>query len=139
VCGTAQLLGYRSIRVRVVSLYIVSHLLSIHQTLHNSTWYQLARFSPKPTTVAGLLPQQPPALLQRRCPQEGTPGGGDHHPSRRHFSLTVGAPPLPLALEVAGPSLAATLLYPPPVAPAPLPAEPASPRAGDSRLEGGGE
>jgi hypothetical protein len=37
VCGLAPLLGCRPIRVRVVSLYIVPHLLSIHQPLHNST------------------------------------------------------------------------------------------------------
>jgi hypothetical protein len=37
VCGPAPLLGCGPIRVRVVSLYIVSHLLSIQQPLHYST------------------------------------------------------------------------------------------------------
>jgi hypothetical protein len=40
VCGPAPLLGCGPIRVRVVSLYIVSHLLLIQQPLHYSTWYQ---------------------------------------------------------------------------------------------------
>jgi hypothetical protein len=48
VCGGALLLGCRPIRVRVVSLYIVPHLLSIYQALHNSTLH-------KEVLVRGLL------------------------------------------------------------------------------------
>ena len=37
MCGPAPLLGCQPIRVRVVSLYIVPHLLSIHQALQFPT------------------------------------------------------------------------------------------------------
>jgi hypothetical protein len=85
VCGPALLLGCRPIRVRVVSLYIIPHLLSIHQAVHNSTWYQRTRlglgfhpitthpYSRQPAaqvqpppreahpSLPGRLPSQPPA------------------------------------------------------------------------------
>jgi hypothetical protein len=46
VGGLTPLLGCRSIRVRVVSLYIVPHLLSIHQVPQFTTlslWCHIAR------------------------------------------------------------------------------------------------
>jgi hypothetical protein len=45
VSGPPPLLGCRAIRVRVVSLYIVPHLLSIHQVLQFPKWYQRIRVS----------------------------------------------------------------------------------------------
>jgi hypothetical protein len=45
VSGPPPLLDCRAIRVRVVSLYIVPHLLSIHQVLQFPKWYQRIRVS----------------------------------------------------------------------------------------------
>jgi hypothetical protein len=96
VSEPAPLLGCRPIRVRVVSLYIVPHLLSIHQAMQFPTWYQRLGFYP-----AATHPQQPPLAaaqrLPRRCPREAQP------------SLSGAASNLP----------AASLSRPPPLSPLP--------------------
>jgi hypothetical protein len=77
-----------------LSLYIYCISSIINTTVHSSTWYQRIRFRVFPPLLplqppaapshlaAGLLPQQPSALLQRRRPREFPPGGGPD-PSRR--------------------------------------------------------
>jgi hypothetical protein len=76
VCGLAPLLGCRPIKVRVESIYIVSHLLSIH--FHITTWYQRIRVraSSHPTAATSSLPRSSRHWLQRRRP------GRLIHPSR---------------------------------------------------------
>jgi hypothetical protein len=79
VFGPTPLLGCQPIRVRVESIYIVSHLLSIHHPLHYSTWYQRIRFRVSPPTShtsRQLLPHQPPPLGRLILPSRGRP-----HPS----------------------------------------------------------
>jgi hypothetical protein len=53
-----------------LSLYIVPHLLSIHQALHYSTWYQRIRVSPptshSPTVVSAHYASAAPWAGQRR-------------------------------------------------------------------------
>jgi hypothetical protein len=76
VCGPAPLLGCRPIRVKVVSLYIVPHLLSIHQALHNSTSSQLPQ--PPPPNPHSRLPRS-----SRRPGRSILPSRGGSLPSRR--------------------------------------------------------
>jgi hypothetical protein len=91
VCGPAPLLGCRPIRVRVESIYIVSHLLSIDHPLHYSTWYQRIRFRVSPPTShtsRQLLPPRGPAAAPGRLilPSRGRP-----HPSSQPLAAE---PPL---------------------------------------------
>jgi hypothetical protein len=101
-----------------VSLYIVPHLLSIHQAVHNSTWYQRTRlglgfhpitthpYSLQPATqvqpspreahpsLAGRLPSQPPATpLPWPSPPPLRSTRLSRASTRARAAATPGAPP----------------------------------------------
>jgi hypothetical protein len=88
VCGPAPLLGCRPIRVRVESIYIVSHLLSIQQfTFLHGIRLGLGFFPHLPLQQ----PAAPSSRNSRRPPPTSTavaPGGS---------SLPPGAAPFPAA------------------------------------------
>jgi hypothetical protein len=70
VCGPKPLLGCRPIRVRVKSIYIVSHLLSIHHPLHFYINRYRNMHSPDNQTELSTI-VQPPTNESRDCVQQG--------------------------------------------------------------------